>query len=266
MIMTTQLFPATHLLANFFPPRGVSSAYNAHAARAGMVYDAYRAMYAVLADYYVEKGFFDHSVNLPASDEEAREAWVSLGFGRTMACAIRGVDPAARAAASGIELQQAGGEDASVIFTLNDELAIHHARSPIFNPLMRESDEASHEFQKNLLADPDTNAHWVAYEDGRAVGMNTFMGPLFLSPMTLPDRTVYLFQGMVTQDAQRGGVGTAILSRAVAWAREKGYEHIALHFASANLQGAKFWQSSGFKPVEHGMRRHVDERIAWANR
>ena len=41
---------------------------------------------------------------------------------------------------------------------------------------------------------------------------------------------------------------------------------IALHFATPNLSGAKFWQSSGFEPVEYGMRRRVDERIAWANK
>ena len=48
--------------------------------------------------------------------------------------------------------------------------------------------------------------------------------------------------------------------------RDKGYDHVALHFASPNIQGAAFWQSSGFRPVEYGMRRHIDERVAWANR
>jgi GNAT superfamily N-acetyltransferase len=120
--------------------------------------------------------------------------------------------------------------------------------------------------QRGLLTQPDDNAHWVGYENGRPVGMNTFMPPAFLSPMALPDRTIYLFQGIVTQDARAGGVGSAILSKGVEWARGKGYDHIALHFATANVPGAKFWQSSGFAPVEYGMRRHIDERIAWANR
>jgi GNAT superfamily N-acetyltransferase len=84
--------------------------------------------------------------------------------------------------------------------------------------------------------------------------------------MTVPEKTVYLFQGIVMPDARTGGVGSAILSQGVSWAREQGYEHVALHFATANLSGAKFWQSRGFAPVEYGMRRRVDERIAWANR
>jgi hypothetical protein len=41
---------------------------------------------------------------------------------------------------------------------------------------------------------------------------------------------------------------------------------MTLHFAAPNLQGARFWLSSGFVPVEYGLRRRVDERIAWANK
>lgn len=160
----------------------------------------------------------------------------------------------------------AHGEDYPAIEALGEELTLHHARSPIFNPYVRESDEASHAFIKGLLQDPEANAHWVGYDGGRAVGMNTFMQPFFLSPMTVPDRTIYLFLGVVAQDARQGGVGSAILSQGVTWARDAGYDHIALHFATANISGARFWQSSGFGPIEYGMRRRVDERIAWANK
>jgi GNAT superfamily N-acetyltransferase len=200
-----------------------------------------------------------------ARDVETREAFASLGFGRSMCCAIRDVDPVERSGA-GVELHQAAAEDLGIVHALSDELTLHHAKSPIFNPFIRESDAAAVDFQKNLLNDAAANAHWVAYEHGRPVGMNTFMQPFFLSPMTVPEKTIYLFQGIVTQDARTGGVGSAILSQGVSWAREQGYENVALHFATANLSGAKFWQSSGFIPVEYGMRRRVDERVAWANR
>jgi GNAT superfamily N-acetyltransferase len=265
-IMTPQHFAATHLLANFFPPRGVSLAYGAHATTAGMAYDVYREMYSALAEHFVAAGFFDHAVNVAASDAEAREAWESLGFGRTITCAVRDVAPPDRTASTAVQVHQAGEEDAEVIFALNHELTLHHAYSPIFYPYLHESDTASHDFQRNLLKDGNANAHWVGYLDGRPVGMNTFMAPLFLSQMTVPEKTIYLFQGVVTRDVRAGGVGTAILSRAVQWAREREYDHIALHFASANVSGAKFWLSSGFRPIEHGMRRRIDERIAWANR
>ena len=265
-IMTPQHIAATHFLASFFPPRGASLGYAAHATAAGMEYDVYRALFGALAEHFVALGIFEMAVQVPALDADTNEAFVSLGFGRTLTCAIRGVGPTDKPMAKGVELHQASAEDAEVIFKLNEELTLHHARSPIFNPYIRESDPSSHDFQRNLLNDPAANAHWVAYENGRPVGMNTFMQPFFLSRLTVPEKTIYLFQGIVTQDAREGGVGTAILSQGVSWAREQGYERVALHFASANLQGAHFWQSSGFKPVEHGLRRRIDERIAWANK
>ncbi len=266
LVATPTLIAQTHFLASFFPPRQVGVNYGAHAAEAGLEYDVYREMYGAIAERAVSLGFFDHSINLPARDAAAQDALVSLGFGRTMCAAIRGVDPPAKPPSSAVQLHQASAEDATVIFELGEELTLHHARTPIFNPYIRESDAASHEMQRGLLSEADTNAHWVAYEDGRAVGMNTFMPPGFLSPLTVPDKTIYLYQGIVAPDSRAGGVGSVILAKGVEWARERGYDHIALHFATANLSGARFWQANGFAPVEFGMRRRIDERIAWANK
>ena len=67
--------------------------------------------------------------------------------------------------------------------------------------------------------------------------MNTFMQPFFLSPMTVPDEDDLPVPRRRHGDARQGGVGTRILSQGVAWAREKGYEHVALHFATPNLSG-----------------------------
>lgn len=263
-VMSAQVIPQTHFLASFFPPRQASMGLSAHAVEGGAEYDVYREMYAALADHFVALGFFDHSVNIPASDVAARDAFVSLGFGLSMAAAMRDVGPTPRDVAE-VAVHQAAAEDAEAVFALNEELTLHHARSPIFNPYIRESDDESHNMQRALIENP-ANAHWVAYDGTRAIGMNTFMPPGFLSPLTVPDKTVYLYQGIVMPDARHGGVGTAILSRAMAWAREQGYEHCALHFATANIPGARFWQSSGFQPVEYGMRRRIDDRIAWANK
>ncbi len=264
MVGTPQLFPPTHYLASFFPPRSVAINYQAHAAREGIEHETYRELYRALAAYFVERGYFDHVVNVAPKHAEAGEAFASLGFGRHAVAAIRDVAPTARNAAE-VEVHQAGPEDASVVYKLAEELNLHHARSPIYWPMLRETEASSHELTDGLLQSP-ANAHWIAYEDGRAVGMNTFMPPAWLAQMTVPDKTIYLYQGVVTEDARAGGVGTALLDRGAAWAREQGYEHIGLHFDAPNIQGARFWLSSGFVPFEYGLRRHIDERLAWANR
>jgi hypothetical protein len=94
-IMTPQHIAATHFLASFFPPRGASLGYAAHATAPGMEHDAYRAMFGALAEHFVALGIFEMAVQIPAADE-TREAFASRSFGRTMTCAIRDVGPTAR--------------------------------------------------------------------------------------------------------------------------------------------------------------------------
>ena len=254
----------THMTAAFFTPRSTNIGYSGHAAAAGQEFDVYRALYAHLSEVFVARGFFDHNVYVAPRDAAVIEAFSSLGFGRTVVAGMRGVEPVADSGADGFEMHQASAEDAQVVFALNDELTMHHARAPIFWPHLAETDESSHQFTRELLAEADKNAHWVAYKGTQALGMNTFMQPIWITPMITPERTVYLYQGIVSEQARSGGVGRAILAHGVEWARAQGYEHIALHYASPNVSGAKFWDAHGFSPIEYRMTRHVDERIAWA--
>ena len=264
-IMAPFLVVPTHYTANFFVPRSAQMGYAGHAAAEGMELQAYREMYAVLAEHFVKQGIFDHLAYIAPRDPAVGEAFVSLGFGRSLTCAIRDVAPLDAPVAPGIEMHLASSEDAAVIAALNDDLGAHHAKSPIYWAHVREADASANEFQRSLLDTPDENAHWVAYDNGRPVGMNTFMPPDWVSPLLRPGKVVYLYQGIVSPDARRGGVGATILARGIDWAREQGYEHVALHFAAPNVAGAKFWQSQGFVPVEHRMVRHIDERVAWAH-
>jgi GNAT superfamily N-acetyltransferase len=254
----------THMTAAFFPPRCTNLGYAAHASAPGLEFEVYREMYAALSDHFVARGYFDHNVYVAPTDAATIDAFSSLGFGRTVVAGLRGVEPVEGAPEGGVEMHQASEEDAEVIFSLNDELNTHHARAPIFWPHLAEVQENSHEFQRGLLKEADANAHWVAYDNGTPIGMNTFMGPYWISPMLAPEKTIYLYQGIVSERARRGGVGKAILSHAVGWARDQGYEHIALHYASPNISGARFWDSNGFAPIEYRMTRHIDDRIAWA--
>jgi GNAT superfamily N-acetyltransferase len=265
-VMSTFLPAPTHMTAGFFPPRTAQLGYAAHAATQGHEHDAYRSMYAMLADHFVASGYFEHYAYVAPRDAAVNDVFASLGFGRALTCAVRDAAvPVEGGPADGVQLHMAAAEDGAVVAALNKELSLHHSRSPIFWPYLHETVASSTEFQAELLADPDANAHWIAYRDGKPLGMNTFMQPVWLAPMVTPERTVYLYQGVVSGEARAGGVGTAILAQGIAWARERGYDHVALHFASANIEGARFWLGNHFEPVEHRLARHIDERIAWAN-
>lgn len=252
----------TDLAAGFFPARTAHTGYDAQAAREDVAFDVYREMYAALAHEYVQRGIYDHIAYTSPHDAAANEAYVSLGFGRQLVAAVRGVDPVEAPAAA--EIHEAGPEDLAVISQLNKYLWQHHTTSPIFWPMMPEPLAAEDAFQRALLDDTKTNPHFVAYRDAEALGTNTFMPPDWVTPVLRPERTVYLYQGIVSPSARGGGIGQSILAQGVAWAREQGFEHVALHFWAPNISGARFWLGQGFQPVEYRLVRHVDERIAWA--
>jgi GNAT superfamily N-acetyltransferase len=263
LVAAPQLLPQTHAMSQFFPIRGAFSWYPHHAVAPGEdAYTVYRAMYARLADELVRSGLFAHFIEAPASDAGVQDTLFSLGFGRDLCAAVREVDRPVPSGAA-VDVHVASTEDTEVVLALVHELTLHHALSPIFLPAVPEARPAQRELQQNLLADP-ANAHFVAYREGRAVGMQTFMARGLLNPMCAPEASVYLFQGIVSRDARFGGVGKALLARTMAWASEQGYRYCSLHYATANLEGAAFWTSQGFEPLSYRLCRRIDERVLWA--
>ncbi|MBI5947569.1 MAG: GNAT family N-acetyltransferase [Chloroflexi bacterium] len=263
------LLSPAHDASRFIEPHSISIPVLGHAVATGEdPATVYRAMYAALAGEWVRDGFFLHTTHIVPGDAELQEAWVALGFGRKITAAVRPTGPVeAPAAAANLDIHLAGPEDLDVILRLGDVLNAHHAGAPVFWPIVRTADAAARESFVSALADPG-NPHFVAYApDGRALGMQTFLNPGFTPPVAEEDgKTIYLFEGVVDTGVRGGGVGTALLDASMRWCREQGYEACCLHYASGNPSGAPFWQGHGFLPVEYTMQRHVDERVAWANR
>ena len=259
-------FAPYEFLSMFIPPHSISIPVQGHAAEPGEeLFALYRAMYGELAGQWVRQGFFVHQTHISASDAELQEAWVALGFGRTMTAAIRGTEPvAAGALRAGVEIHRASEEDLDVVMALGDTLFKFHSQSPMFRPFLTEPQAAAREFHRTMLSNP-ANGYFVAYERDRPVAMQTYAVPGFTPPIAPHERTVYLFEGVAEPDMRGGGLGRALLDRGMAWAREQGHEHCTLHFASGNPSGGPFWLGQGFQPFEYTMARHVDERVAWAN-
>ncbi len=256
------LLPPDAFASKFVPPHSINLPVDGHAAAHGRdLTTIYRVMYGLLATRWVAEGFFVHTSAIVPGDADMQEAWVAIGFGRELTAATRGTGPVA--GATGAEIHQAATEDIEVIAGLSRTLYLHHASSPMFWPLLPETEPAAREFLLAQLGEA-AHAHFVAYERGRPIGMNTFLRPGFTPPIVEPEKNVYLFEGVVQPDVQSGGVGKALLEHSMAWCRQQGYELCTLHFAAGNPSGAPFWLGQGFVPVEHTMRRRIDERIAWA--
>jgi GNAT superfamily N-acetyltransferase len=265
MLGRPSLPPPTAMWSSFVRPRSVSIPYSGFAATGEDAVELYRRMYAALAADWVAAGLFCHYVEPPAGDAVAQDAFFSVGFGQDIALAVRDTAPLARGtrAAEGLEFRMATEAEFDHVMRLADGLARYHATSPMFLPYPRETWADARRHQQQLLSDP-TNAHWLAYRDGVPLAMHTFELPNFAEAVR-PERSIYLFQGFTVGDGRGGGVGAALLERTMAWARESGYDWCTLHFLTANLLGARFWQRHGFRPITYRLIRQVDERIAWAH-
>ena len=214
MIMSPLIFNPTDMVAAFMPPRP-AQVHGAHAARPDAAFDAYREMYAVLAAQFVERGYFDHMVYLPALDAAAHDTFVSLGFGRALVAAVRGVEPRGPGERGSRHPRSRNrgpqGRDGA---ERGSACPPHSARSS--GRMRSRRSRPSEANQRRHLEDPGT-AHIVAYQDGRPVGLNSFILPDWIDRILRPDKTVYLYQGIVSPAARSGGIGKAILARGVEW-------------------------------------------------
>jgi GNAT superfamily N-acetyltransferase len=222
----------------------------------------YTEMYMAASEDWVRDGFFAHSVQVMAADQAAHDALVALGFGRRFVAAVRDIEPLPALSAT-VNVREATGDDTKAVHALEMELDLYHARAPIFLPMDPSTHEAASQFMDAVIENPE-NAIFLAEQGGRPAGMNSLLVQSFIPKCVLKERSLYLYQGIVSGSARSGGIGEALLARSPQWAHDQGYEQMALHYFSANPTGGFFWRKHGFEAVQYAMTRLVDERIAWA--
>lgn len=249
----------------FSDPRYLAIPANGHAvAPDADASTVIRDLYGELVRDAASRGYFAHSAHVPASDMRVRDAFVELGFGYKFVLAVAPVRRMEAAPVAGLEVHEASAEDIAVISRLEHELDMYHSQAPILMPVDPETEHGAIEYQRHLLSDA-RNAHWVGYQGGEPVGMTTFQDPPeWVAPIYRSERMVYLYQGVVSARARTGGVGNAILARAMEWMVDQGFDYCALHYHAANPTGGPFWRKHGFAAAEFGMTRLIDPRLGWA--
>jgi putative acetyltransferase len=162
------------------------------------------------------------------------------------------------------ELRRAGPEDLDTVARLAFALHRHHSAPPMYLPYLPETEFDVRRHHENLLADPAA-VHWLAYRDGRVLGMHCLQPPpAFISPMLIPEASTYLLQGYTDPEARGIGLGSTLLSRSMVWAREHGHAHCLLHFLPSNRLAVRFWLGRGFRSLERRLHRQIDPRVAWS--
>jgi GNAT superfamily N-acetyltransferase len=104
------------------------------------------------------------------------------------------------------------------------------------------------------LRDP-VNALWLA-EDSRGILGCLGIGPGANCTLVEEDGTAAIVSAFTWAQARGQGVATALLNRALAWARTEGYERCAVDWEPMNYLASRFW-TRWFTPVCFSLLRHV---------
>jgi GNAT superfamily N-acetyltransferase len=239
--------------------RGQRTAYSPEWANGAALADSrriYEDMYTHLSARWVADRCFTHLIGALAHDRDGLAGWHWSGFGMIAADAVRSLEPAAGHPAE-VTIRRADGRDIAQVVTLIDALRRHLAAAPTFLVSDEEDIRTTH---ARWLANP-ANAMWLAEEDARAVAC-MMIGPANPDACTIiGDEATASIVGAFTEERARGrGIATALLNRALDWARAAGYGRCAVDFEPMNVLAARFW-TRHFAPISYALVRHVDERI-----
>jgi len=234
-------FLAAYLLEDLHGQRAVYSPEWANAADTDNTRQIYQAMYASLASRWVRNGYLAHYVSVLACDPLVLETLHWMSFGMMGVDAVRDVSPI-EAGGAGIDIREATSDEIPDVVGLNQELERYMASAPIFLPLTKKCDAR---YYQEWLADSNSRL-WLAYHDDEAVGyikLQKWDPDVCL--VTQDDRSVSIV-GAFTKERFRGrGVGTALLSQVLSWARSMGFERCAVDLATEStrhsLLAAVFW-------------------------
>ena len=229
--------------------------------------DLYRDLYAALAPAWTALGCFAHFAMIPAWDRAALDAWFALGFGQQQAYALRTLadpEPPLPALDPAIEVRRAGPDDLDAMMAMQDVLATHLMRAPVYSFIPPEMRRLWHTDMAEALANPDTSV-WLAVQGGDVLG-----AVLFISArpsdgaLHLPGRCRALDLAVTRPRAWGQGIARTLTARGLADARAAGFTHCVTDWRTANLPSSRLWPRQGFRPVVYRMARLIDARVAWA--
>jgi GNAT superfamily N-acetyltransferase len=143
--------------------------------------------------------------------------------------------------------------DAGLVFDLDGRLHAHLASSPTLLPHGEPEDVG---WWTARLSDPRV-AIWIAETSRGTVGyLIQGLATDDACDLIVDPGTSSITGAYVLPEARRGGTATALLARAVKWAREQGYTRLSVDFETANVEGARFWLRH-FRPVVVSFARTV---------
>jgi len=232
--------------------RGMRAVYSPEWANAAEDEGIYARMYQALARAWVADGRLCHLVTVLAGDDRSVRERFGGGFGMEAIDAVRDLSPV-DARAVNLEIRPAVPADAELVVDFERRLAAHLAAAVA---LPQDEDPDTESIRCRL--GEASSADFIACPAGEPVSWLR-VGPANPSACrVIQDAGTASVVRAFTLEGQRGGgVGSALLSRAVEWAEENGYERVAVDFEPANAPAKRFWLRH-FRPICYTVMRRVD--------
>ena len=231
--------------------RHVWVALAGHAAREP---ELVRDVYRFAAERWVEEGAELHVALVPAVPELA-EPWFRLAFAHMQAHGIRESGAEERPLPEGVSLRFGTIDDLRGTPALVTQIWDHHTGPSTFTGLTVPPVEEFLADWQTTLETPGV-AYFVAEKDGRVIGH------LLLEPeapdLARPPGSIYLAVAATLPEARGTGAGVAVTERALAWAKEAGYETVQTDWRVANLESSRFWPRRGFRETFYRLARRVN--------
>jgi GNAT superfamily N-acetyltransferase len=220
-----------------------------------------RRLYEYISTKWVDNGCFVHAVTAYAHDEIALETWFRTAFGMICGDAVRELVPVSGGIASDIEIRQAGAEDIDLCLPMIHEHQRYYPTAPLFMPLTSLSDRAHIEEwlgrNKHVL--------WLALDQGEPIGyFESSPSHPKARHLIFDEGTCSICGAFVRPGTRKRGVGAALLTSVIEWAKENGHQRCAVDYETHNIHGSSFWRKH-FAEVAISVMRHIDERVSWGH-
>ncbi len=250
-------FLSGQVLNEFRGKRAVYCPEWAHAAHSKNRRRIYQAMYARLSRQWTGRQCFTHVITTFAHDSNVPDMWFWFGFGLTVVDAMCDLNRPSGDAAD-IDIVRAGPADAELVTDFWRQLQTYLVQAPVFRyPPGEERCEAL----GRGVHYPEQPT-WLAYHKGKAVAFLGLQPACASAAYIIRDqKTVSVSGAFVKENFRSCGIGTALLHRALVWARSNDHLRCAVDFESQNVSGVRFWMKH-FQPICYSLIRQIDERVA----
>jgi GNAT superfamily N-acetyltransferase len=216
----------------------------------------YQLMYASLGEELLSKGLNLHIIWHFAHDDVLKETLFQLGFGAFIAGQLRDLSPLV----SDEKFPIVEETDFLSVADLHVEQSKYYLDSPVFIIKNTELEAIREDLTKHAELG---NTLLVYYENKTPLAY--FITGAYNEKeegfLLQNSDTAQIMSAYAKPSARGRGIGKALLSKSIEWAREKGYKRLFVSHETANIYGGNFWRKH-FQPYLYCSMRYIDNRVS----